>query len=99
MKAKDYFARYDRIIVNDQITGTGDGAYQLLIDLLREVGEVSENRHAKSESAIGAILKEMNQKWNAICSLYEKKYGGSPLKRNGFKEFIKTKIPESNDLF
>ena len=66
----------------------------LLIELSDEVKQLSKQRHIQKGEALISILKEINTKWNSICSMFEKKYGSSPLKWNGFKEFWKHEMPE-----
>lgn len=59
MRARDYFEKYDTLIM-----------------------------------AVIAVLKELNQKWNAICCMYEKKYGVSPLNYDAFRCYWMTAMPE-----
>ena len=73
MKAKEYFEKYDELIIKDQIAGSIESAKKLLIELSDEVKDICEARHVKRDAAVVSVLKEINQKWNAICSLYEKK--------------------------
>ena len=92
MKAKEYFEKYDERVLND---GT-DLKYtiELLIALCDEVSVIQKQRNARRNESFCAIIRETNQKWNAICNLYKKKYGMSPLAENAFKEFWIRKIPE-----
>lgn len=94
MKAKEYFEKYDRIIIDEQIAGSIESTKKLLFELCDEVKDICEKRKAKKNSAVVAVLLEIDQKWNAICSLYEKKYGVSPLNRGAFMEFWKLQIPQ-----
>ena len=94
MKAKEYFEKYDELIIKDQIAGSIESAKKLIIELSDEVKDICEARHVKRDAAVVSVLKEINQKWNAICSLYEKKYGVSPLNRNAFSEYWKQVLPE-----
>lgn len=94
MKAKEYFEKYDELIIKDQIAGSIESAEKLLIELSVEAKNICEVRHVKRDAAVVSVLKETNQKWNAICSLYEKKYGVSPLNRNAFIEYWKHVMPE-----
>ena len=96
MKAKEYFAKYEADALNEEtclkaITG-------ILRELSDEVEPLCKSRHADTNAALAGVLKEINQKWNAISSLFEKKYGASPLKRNGFLEFWKDRIPDIKDI-
>lgn len=49
---------------------------------------------AVKNEAVIAVLKEINQKWNAICRMYEKKYGVSPLNYDAFRCYWMTAMPE-----
>ena len=89
MKAKDYFEKYcEQIMTNDHVVT------ELIHDLADEYEKISMARHCLRDVARLAVLKELNQKWNAICSLFEIQYGVSPLKRDGFKEHCKASLPE-----
>jgi len=98
MKAKEYFEKYDELIIKDQIAGSIESAKKLLIELTDEAKNICESRHVKRDAAVVSVLKEINQKWNAICSLYEKKYGASPLNRNAFIKYWKQVIPELSTM-
>ena len=92
MKAKEYFEKYDDDIwkeAHDPAVIT-DGAFaKLFIDFCTETKLLAEQRKAKSDQSILAIIREQNQKWNAVSNLFEKKYGVSPLNRDGFEIAIK----------
>lgn len=98
MKAKEYFEKYDELIIKDQIAGSVENTKKLIIELSDEVKDICEARHVKYDAAVVSVLKEQNQKWNAICSLYEKKYGVSPLYRNTFTEYWKHFMPELSEV-
>ena len=68
MKAKEYFEKYDELIIKDQIAGSIESAKKLLIELSDEAKNICEARHVKRDAVV-SVLKEINQKWNAICSL------------------------------
>lgn len=97
MKAKEYFAKYDSLIMgsveNDEVLTKNISA--LMIELSAEVNVLAEQRKARTNSAIAGILRELNEKWNSICSSFEKKYDGfSPIKFDGFKNYWIHEIPE-----
>ena len=94
MKAKDYFDKYESSFVENNCEHSAKATRDLLIDMSEEVEKLYKARSGKTDSALAGVIKEINQKWNAVGSLFEKKYGVSPLKRNGFIEFWKHKIPE-----
>lgn len=86
MKAKEYFEKYNDAIVVEWNQGLSDTIKILVSDLAVEIQNLWKSRNTSSKSATIAVIMETNQKWNAICRLFEKKYGRSPLKPNAFKE-------------
>lgn len=98
MKAKDYFEKYESLIFTDIREESTTYTSKLVAELSKETTTLYKNRGGKSDSAMVGAIKEINQKWNAICTLFEKKHGMSPLIRNGFLEYWKHKIPELNSL-
>lgn len=95
MKAKDYFAKYDERIVKDQALGLMkiDSVEQLLLEMSDELAEICKKRCVRRDSAFVAVINEMNQKWNVICSLFEKKYGETPLNRDAFRNVWILQMP------
>lgn len=94
MKAKEYFEKYDQLIIQEVKNGESKHTASLLFELSGEVKKLSEQRHIHKGEAVISIIKEINTKWNSICSMFEKKYGVSPIRWNGFKEFWKHEMPE-----
>ena len=98
MKAKEYFAKYEDIMgIKEEIRVGSDEEKRgklLMQDLIDEVDAIIALRHAETDGAIISILKEQNDKWNAICRISEKKYGGSLLLTNGFAHLWEKRIPE-----
>ena len=94
MKAKEYFEKYDQLIITELKNETSKSAISLLLELSDEVPQLAKQRNVVGGKAVISIIKEINTKWNSICSMFEKKYGVSPLKWNGFKEFWKHRMPE-----
>lgn len=86
MKAVDYFKKFKNEVLTD------DGLKKLLLEMSEEVTTIAYNRKAVCDDAIEAIISEMNQRWNALCRLFEKEYKQPILKRNGFLEFWKTRL-------
>lgn len=94
MKAKEYFELYDEPILRDQLAGSVKITKELVFKLSDEFKEICEKRNVKTEDAILAVIRELNQKWNSICGLYEKKYKQPVLNRNEFNDFWKNIMPE-----
>ena len=87
MKAKEYFEKYKEAIILELAYGELNNTSKLFFELSEEVEHIFIARKMARSSDVSSILKELNQKWNAISSLFEKEYGFSPLKRNGFQIF------------
>lgn len=61
--------------------------------------DIPKNRHGKNilmkrDDALRAVIRELNDKWNAIAGLFEKKQGASPIRRNAFWDEWVKQIPE-----
>ena len=93
MRAKEYYAKYhDRIIAE----ASGDEAkvlHELMVEMSEETKDLIGRRNIKDVRALGAVIKESNDKWNALVRLFEKEHGASPLKVDGFKSFWLDRMP------
>ena len=87
MKAKEYFAKYEDRLHSDDNNAVTQGVYDMLLEMANESKATLDARRAQSNHALVGVLSEFNDKWNAIQTMDEKKYGFSYIKRNGFKEF------------
>ena len=80
MKASDY---YNIIMGYPQ---TADGIAESVgrvVDMMNtEAKELIARRRAVRDSAVAAIIREQNGKWNAVIDIYVKKNGTCPLTRN-----------------
>ena len=65
-------------------------AYLICFDLLFESQELVKKRRAKSGSSHAAILKEINQKYQAIVRRINDPY----LAKEGFQRLVAIKFPE-----
>ena len=101
MKAKEYFEKYEEGIM-DEALETGihrDGpAAKMLIEFMSEMKQIIEKRHVQFDRGLIPIIREQNQKWNAVVNLFTKKYGDSPIRRDGFYKAMRTEIPELPEL-
>ena len=93
MRAKEYYAK-----INEQNPKTAEemaNAIGNVVDgLNNEAKELIKKRRVTSDNGCIAIIRELNNKWNAIVTLFEKDYGMSPIKRHRFLELWAEKIPE-----
>lgn len=90
MKAKEYAKKYEDKFPNDE------EVYNLFMELSKEVEEICMTRHVKSNQAFAAVVREINDKWNAIGRLLHQKYRTEYLKKDGFLAFWKNEMPELN---
>lgn len=93
MKAKEY---YEQIIAKNPQTADemANAVGEVVEGLHQEAKDMIKQRKIKRGDALRAVIRELNDKWNAIAGLFEKKQGVSPIRRNAFwNEWLK-QIPE-----
>ena len=87
MRAKEYFEKYDKSIIEEaiqpEVKKNGPIA-QLYIEMFSEMKTIIEIRHIQNDNSLMALIREQNDKWNAIERLFIKKYKLSPITHNGF---------------
>lgn len=94
MKAKEYAEKYEEKITGPEYK---KATYDLFIEMSKEVETICIARHVKSNCAFAAVVKEMNDKWNAIGRLFWQKYRTDILMKDGFIKFWDHEIPELKD--
>lgn len=95
MKAQEYVDKYQKEIMSSDLMEQRIAAKELISELLIESQHIAKTRNVVLGKSYISILKEQNQKWNAISSRM-----GGILKRDFFIEFAKTKVfPEYSHLF
>ena len=99
MKAKEYFQKYDKPIweeAHDPAIHTDGPTAKLYIDFALEMKELMKDRNVQFDRGVFSIIREQNDKWNAIRNMFIKKYGVSPISYDGFATAIKKDlgIPE-----
>ena len=98
MKAQEYFDKFETRIIDDMKDDSVNTVLELITDLAEEAVAVCEQRKAQLDKSVVSELKEQNDKWNAICRLFEKKYHGPILKQDMFIRFCKSRIPAISDF-
>lgn len=94
MKAKEYYASIkDAIETHDEMM-LKDAVDNMFFSMNKEVRSLIKIRNVSLDRGAGPIIKEMNDKWNAVCRLAEKDYGDSPIHRDGYKKYWLGLIPE-----
>ena len=94
MKAKDYFTKYEQALASDNSDECSTAIAEMLNEMNSEVQNLLKVRHVKTDAGTFPIFKEMNQKWNAIVRLFEKKYGATPIVKDGFQLYWVRKMPQ-----
>lgn len=93
MKAIEYYEKYHDSIMSTNEKCSLQAVSDFIVDLSHEVGILSQARKCRTNSSIIAVLKEVNEKYNAVMRIFKKKNGITPLIPNGFLEFWKRKEP------
>ena len=93
MKAKDYVEKYGTVIMAEAEKGETKSACGLISELFAEVTTISEARNCKTTEAILSVVKEVNQKYNAI------QRGIPCLKPDAIKMLMMDKMPELKTIW
>lgn len=94
MKAKEYYAPIKKAIDAADKEAFDLAIETMLICMVGEVENLRKKRNVRFDRGIFPIIKEMNDKWNAVVDLCEKDYGATPIIRDGYKKFMISEIPE-----
>lgn len=95
MKAIEYYEKFGEQILREfESNKEVDGIVDLVIAFKREMKELMKERHVQTDQGVIAVIRELNQKWNALCNLFRKKNGFTPIVYNGFSMFLQKEIPE-----
>ena len=95
MKAQEYVDKYQNRLTSSDVTERNTAVKDLIFELLDESKDIAAARHVALGKGYISILKEQNQKWNAISSRID-----DILTRNAFVEIVKKDIlPQYAHLF
>ena len=98
MKAKDYYDKYGKAVYDETARNEKPLYLQvMIIEFLHEMKNTIAQRKVSTDRGAVSVIKEMNEKWNALCTIFEKKHGASPIKRNGFLIYLEEEIPALKD--
>lgn len=89
MKAKEYAEKINSKNTSEEKTTEINN---VRISLLNEIAELSKKRNVRNNAALRGVLKEICQKWNAICNRCEN------LKRDGFEDYLRENITNVNEV-
>lgn len=61
----------------------------IFIEFLKDGQELQKRRNIASPEALDAIIRELNQKWNSLCDLFQRNDGVRALPRDYFVDEYK----------
>lgn len=94
MKAKEYYEKYQSVIVVGLKGKKVDKIQELVAELYNETIQLIANSKSHADSAVVGICKQQCQKFDRIVELFERDYGRRILKKGGFNTTLMKRIPE-----
>ena len=94
MKAKEYFEKYRDGLMAEDDDAIKETAWKMYLEMSEEAKQIIGQRKVHSDKGAVAVLKEMNDRHNAVIGLFQKNCLWCPLERNGFMIAWKKRIPE-----
>lgn len=94
MKAKEYYDKYQSVIVVGLKGKKVDKIQELVAELYNETIQLIGNSKSHADSAVIGICKQQCQKFDRIAELFERDYGHRILKKGGFNTTLMKRIPE-----
>lgn len=94
MKAKEYYDKYQSVIVVGLKGKKVDKIQELVAELYNETIQLIGNSKSHADSAVIGICKQQCQKFDRIAELFERDYGRRILKKGGFNTILMKRIPE-----
>lgn len=94
MKAKEYYDKYQSVIVVGLKGKKVDKIQELVAELYNEMIQLIANSKSHADSAVVGICKQQCQKFDRIAELFERDYGRRILKKGGFNTTLMKRIPE-----
>ncbi len=94
MKAKELYAKYKDSIASTDDKESLQGVCDLMAELAAETKELIAKRKVATDCGGTAVLRELNDKYNAVCRMFERDYGAPIIKKDGFMTYWRKQIPE-----
>lgn len=94
MKAKEYYAKYKERVASLDYNESIQAICEMIADLSAEAKATIDKRNVKTDCGCVAVLREMNDKYNAVCRMLEEEYKDPILARDGFLIYWRKQIPE-----
>ena len=82
MKAKEYAENY-------KLNPTPENLSEIAFDMIIETKDIFEKRHARTDEAMFAVIKETIMKWEAFVKLVNDK----SIRKEGLKDLILKEFP------
>lgn len=98
MKAKEYYEKYAPNLLSEDRETVKNAGEALTRDFMDEVSAISEKRKVSRPESLVDIIKELNQKWNALRSLFIKRDRKPVLAENGFRDLMQDQINKLLEL-
>lgn len=84
MKAIDYYGKYHNRLRNPE-TGLV-AARELVLEMISEVQRLIKDRHVSTDGGVISAVKESCEKYDALCRIFRKRDGTSPLVPGALKQ-------------
>ena len=94
MKAKEYYEKYQSVIVVGLKSKKVDKIQELVAELYDETIQLIANSKSHADSTVIGICRQQCQKFDRIAELFEHDYGRRILKNGGFNTTLMKRIPE-----
>lgn len=94
MKAKEYYEKYQSVIVVGLKSKKVDKIQELVAELYDETIQLIANSKSHADSTVIGICRQQCQKFDRIAELFEHDYGRRILKKGGFNTTLMKRIPE-----
>ena len=75
MKAKDYYKKYRDEIVSKDEKKSIEAISSMVLEMSKEARDTIKDRRVRSDSGAVAVIREMNQKYNAVVTLLRRSSG------------------------
>lgn len=86
MRAIAYYRKYHGELIKRGIAGD-QAATDLLQEMITEGKDLILRQHIVTDRGILSVFEDLNQKWNAIVSIFEKRGEVPPIARDGFRNY------------
>lgn len=80
MKSGEYYEKYFK--AETSLVNIEDKARAMLRDFMQEFDEIKNKREVKTVDGIVGIVRELNEKWNAVANKVERQFSTQILNRN-----------------